>query len=239
LGLGIKYRLSKKFDIGVESDFNFVNTRKIDAYNVVNKNATSDKYLYTAITLTYKFHLSTSKIPKIITYGNQGQKQDTLVIHDYSTVYVKDLSNNTKGQKKDTTTGNNYSTTPNNVLKNDTTKGKNNASNPDATKNKTGQNKGNSTNPASIQGLFFTVQIGTYKEQPDLSQFDKLNEIVVEKVNDKKYRVTCGIIQDMLEANILMEDLIKKGYKDAFLAAYNKGKRITIAEAKKIYYNNK
>ncbi len=250
LGLGIKYRLSKKIDIGVESDFNFVNTRKLDAYNVVNNNATSDKYLYTAVTLSYRFHINTSQVPKSIIYNSSpnnnnaiSQKKDTVVIHDYSTVFVKDLSGNnstTQNQgKNDTTAGKNYTTTPNNTSQNkDTTTGKNvkNTSKTETNQNNTNHN-GNTINPAAINGLFFTIQIGTFKDLPDLSLFSKLDDIVVEKVNDKKYRVTCGIIQDMLEANVKLEDLVKKGYKDAFLAAYYKGKRITIAEAKKIYYN--
>jgi hypothetical protein len=249
LGVGIKYRLSNKFDIGVQSTFNFVNTRKIDAYNVTNNNAPTDKYLYTAITLSYRFHFSSSKVPKSIIYNPQNnnaisQKKDTVIVHDYSTVFVKDLSGNnsaTQNQgKNDTAGGKNFTTTPNNsTQKKDTTSGKNikNTSKSDATQNNSNHNNGNTTNPASINGLFFTIQIGTFKDQPDLSMFSKLDDIVVEKVNDKKYRVTCGIIQDMLEANVKLEDLVKKGYKDAFLAAYYKGKRITISEAKKIYYN--
>jgi OOP family OmpA-OmpF porin len=52
LGLGLKYKLSPKFDLGIECTLNNINTDKLDAY--VRANTAKDKYSYTAITLTYK-----------------------------------------------------------------------------------------------------------------------------------------------------------------------------------------
>jgi len=52
LGLGFKYKIDNRFDIGIKSVINFVNTDKLDAH-VVSSSA-NDKYGYTAITLTYK-----------------------------------------------------------------------------------------------------------------------------------------------------------------------------------------
>ena len=59
-GLGVKYKINKNFDIGIETQFNYVNTAKLSAYGdpldkkvqagQVNRN----KYGYTALTLTYK-----------------------------------------------------------------------------------------------------------------------------------------------------------------------------------------
>jgi len=52
LGLGVKYKINKKFDIGIESTINNVNTDKLDAR--IKTGTAKDKYGYTALTLTYK-----------------------------------------------------------------------------------------------------------------------------------------------------------------------------------------
>lgn len=52
LGFGLKYKLSKKFDLGLEATMNNLNTDKLDA-RVVTGSA-KDKYGYTALTVTYK-----------------------------------------------------------------------------------------------------------------------------------------------------------------------------------------
>ena len=52
LGLGVKYKINKKFDVGLESTIYNVNTDKLDAHKKVG--TAKDKYGYTAITLTYK-----------------------------------------------------------------------------------------------------------------------------------------------------------------------------------------
>jgi OOP family OmpA-OmpF porin len=52
LGLGIKYKINKHFDLGVEATINNVNTDKLDARSVTG--SARDKYGYTALTLTYQ-----------------------------------------------------------------------------------------------------------------------------------------------------------------------------------------
>lgn len=58
VALGIKYKLSRSFDLGLENTMHFVVTDKLDGYvadlrNAVKKN--NDKYMMTNLTLTYKF----------------------------------------------------------------------------------------------------------------------------------------------------------------------------------------
>ncbi len=52
VGLGVKYKINKRFDIGLESTINNVNTDKLDAR--VKQNTAKDKYGYTSFVLTYK-----------------------------------------------------------------------------------------------------------------------------------------------------------------------------------------
>jgi len=51
-GLGLKYKIFPKLDLGVECILNNINTDKLDA--LVRANTAKDKYSYTAITLTYQ-----------------------------------------------------------------------------------------------------------------------------------------------------------------------------------------
>ncbi len=53
VGLGLKYKINNKFDIGFESTFKYVNTDKLDAR--VKENSAEDMYGYNALTLSYKF----------------------------------------------------------------------------------------------------------------------------------------------------------------------------------------
>ena len=51
IGLGLKYKLNSKFDIGLELTMNNVNTDKLDARK--RPNTSKDKYQYTSIGITY------------------------------------------------------------------------------------------------------------------------------------------------------------------------------------------
>ena len=54
LGAGVKYKFTNNVDIGLESILNNINTYKLDGGNVYNSSR-KDKYLYTALTVTYTF----------------------------------------------------------------------------------------------------------------------------------------------------------------------------------------
>jgi len=52
IGLGIKYKINKHFDLGIEATMNNLNSDKLDAR--VKTSTAKDKYGYTALTLTYQ-----------------------------------------------------------------------------------------------------------------------------------------------------------------------------------------
>lgn len=56
MSLGLKYKISKSFDIGLEGQYTLVHTDKLDAL-VINsrKGGRFDKWMYTNLNLTYKF----------------------------------------------------------------------------------------------------------------------------------------------------------------------------------------
>ncbi len=58
LSFGIKYKLSRSFDLGIQNDLHYVVTDKLDGY-VMNRNSVvkkaNDKWMMTSLALTYKF----------------------------------------------------------------------------------------------------------------------------------------------------------------------------------------
>jgi OmpA-OmpF porin, OOP family len=87
VGLGVKYKINNKFDVGLETTFGNVNTDKLDA-TVVNGSA-SDKYSYSDVTLTYKFGENADK--------NQWVNPLDALVADMNTMKAKveGLSNDT------------------------------------------------------------------------------------------------------------------------------------------------
>jgi outer membrane protein OmpA-like peptidoglycan-associated protein len=57
LTIGVKYKISKMFDIGLENTIHFTQTDVLDAFNdnAAGNNNNNDKYMMTALALTYKF----------------------------------------------------------------------------------------------------------------------------------------------------------------------------------------
>ena len=94
------------------------------------------------------------------------------------------------------------------------------------------------TDPATVKGLFFTVQIGVYKK-PDVTKFTTITnpDFIVEKFNNQ-YRISSGKFYNLLDVSVHKENLNKLGFKDAYIVGYYSGKKISYKEAKKIYYNH-
>gem|GEM_PF-868736 len=93
----------------------------------------------------------------------------------------------------------------------------------------------NSVKPSETKGLFFTVQIGAYKKL-DIAKFDKVNNVLLEVI-ENKIRVCSGKFDNFLEVDALKNSLNSLGFTDAYVVAYYNGKKITMKEAKSIYYN--
>jgi OOP family OmpA-OmpF porin len=86
-----------------------------------------------------------------------------------------------------------------------------------------------------LKGLFYTVQIGAYKNEIKKNKFNKLGKLLVSKSPDSLIRYSINIYNNFEEANKKMIELKSLSFaKDAFVAAYFKGQRITINEAKRL-----
>ena len=94
------------------------------------------------------------------------------------------------------------------------------------------------TDAKSIEGLFFTVQIGVYSRDVDKSVLYNLNNIVTLKTKNNLYRYSTGTFQSVEEASVKKDQIVKIGISDAFVTAYYNGERITIEQAMAILSKN-
>ncbi len=85
-----------------------------------------------------------------------------------------------------------------------------------------------------VKGLFFTVQIGVYKNQVSNSKLKNLPEIVNEKTANGFIRYSSGKYCSVDAAVVAKDKAVSKGITDAFVTAYYNGKRITPAEAQSL-----
>lgn len=60
LGLGLNYQISEKFVFALETQFNGVNSDKLDALEATNKLTNKDIYEYTSVGIGYRFNLKKS-----------------------------------------------------------------------------------------------------------------------------------------------------------------------------------
>jgi hypothetical protein len=83
-------------------------------------------------------------------------------------------------------------------------------------------------------GMFFTVQIGVYTKPVSGSSLYNLNPVNSELTSTGKVRYTTGMFNNIVEASVKKEEIKQLGISDAFVTAYNNGKRITLKEASTI-----
>lgn len=88
----------------------------------------------------------------------------------------------------------------------------------------------------SLQGLFFTVQVGAFDQEPKQLDLAKYGRVLLSKSPDKKTdRYSVGVYHSAEEAMAMLAELKKNGFTDAFVTAYYLGERITNKFAKNIY----
>lgn len=88
------------------------------------------------------------------------------------------------------------------------------------------------------QGLFFTVQVGVYNRPVDDAQLKNLPEILTVRLPNGLIRYSSGMFDSAEEATPRRTEAQSKGISDAFIVAYYKGERITVARARVILEEN-
>lgn len=82
------------------------------------------------------------------------------------------------------------------------------------------------------RGLFFTVQLGVYSKEVPNEVFKNVGPLETKTMPDMTIRYFSGKFHSQEEAEVKWKEAKKAGISDAFMTAYYKGERITLAEAR-------
>ena len=81
------------------------------------------------------------------------------------------------------------------------------------------------------QHLFFTVQVGVFNKPITNNQLKQFDDLVTFKTENGQFRYSSGMFENVNDAKNHKIQANVKGVPDAYVVAYYKGKRISIAEA--------
>ncbi len=87
-------------------------------------------------------------------------------------------------------------------------------------------------------GLFFTVQIGVYNKPVNANTVYNISSLMTVRLPNGQIRYSTGMFSSIENARPKKLEVIEKGVKDAFITAYYKAERITLAEAQKLLDDN-
>lgn len=90
------------------------------------------------------------------------------------------------------------------------------------------------TDVKSVNGLFYTVQIGVFSKPVNSVQLYDISPLNSELTGNGFIRYTTGRFDDEAKATSARNIISQKGITDAFVVAYRDGKRISLTSAKSI-----
>ena len=85
------------------------------------------------------------------------------------------------------------------------------------------------------KGLFYTVQIGVFNRPVGPEYTYGYEDLLTIRLPNGQIRYATGMFNSVEEALPRREDALQRGVKGAFVTAYFKGERITLAEAKRLF----
>lgn len=87
----------------------------------------------------------------------------------------------------------------------------------------------------TIQGLFYTVQLGVFSNPVDEDAFPESAKPVYHiKRDDGLYTYFAGVFDDRFDALLKRYEIVKRGYYEAYVTAYYKGKIVSLLDANDI-----
>lgn len=97
-------------------------------------------------------------------------------------------------------------------------------------------NRGNglSNDLLSINGLFYTVQVGVFTAPRISSDLKGVTPLYTEKTSNGYLRYTTGVYRDYSSADTRKDAVRVQGIKDAYVIAYNENKKITATKAREV-----
>ncbi|MBL4667994.1 MAG: SPOR domain-containing protein, partial [Flavobacteriales bacterium] len=90
---------------------------------------------------------------------------------------------------------------------------------------------GVSTDVRNIDGVFYAIQVGVYSKPVTAGQLNNVSPLNSERTAGGLIRYTSGVYKTLAEANVAKERIRGLGITDAFVVAYNGGRKIKVAEA--------
>ena len=86
----------------------------------------------------------------------------------------------------------------------------------------------NQKNIEQVKGEFFTIQVGVYSKPVLLENIYDLKDVYFEKLPNGLIRYSAGVYKTKEECIAAKSSVVGKGIKDAFVAEYKDGKRVSI-----------
>ncbi|MFN5031493.1 MAG: hypothetical protein ACK5FX_04645 [Flavobacteriia bacterium] len=87
-------------------------------------------------------------------------------------------------------------------------------------------------------GLFYTVQVGVFNNPINAKVVSNMAPLISNRLPNGQIRYSSGMFNSIDEARPKKQEAIDKGIKDAFITAYYKSQRITLAEAEQLLKEN-
>lgn len=92
----------------------------------------------------------------------------------------------------------------------------------------TNNGSGSNDEGAVNKGIIYRVQLGAYKNKLSPAMFKKAGKVLELKTEDGYYKYASGSYKSLADAAAHKADLVYEGYEDAFITAYEKGKRVPL-----------
>lgn len=86
-------------------------------------------------------------------------------------------------------------------------------------------------NPPMPQGIVFKVQVGAFRQEVPAETFKDMSPLAGENVGNGLVRYTAGMFTTPQAAARAATQVRDKGYRDAFVVAYQDGRRVPLAQA--------
>lgn len=229
LGMGVKFKVDPKIDIGMEYTLHLTNTDKLDAQMV--SNSYMDRYSYIAVSITYKIGNKKEYVDwinplqdtsKTVFIQKEELAQTTVISKKEEIVKEENGVKNTKPniQKEEKITTEEKISTTTQKSKNTQSseeKAKKETATPAKTTTKT--STPNKTTKEDKEKPFVEETKSPLKEKP--VQQVKSKTAKTEAVIDKKYYVVSASFKSKSQAKEMVNKLIEKGFTDAVLLGKN------------------
>lgn len=88
------------------------------------------------------------------------------------------------------------------------------------------------TNISSLQGVYYTVQVGVYSRPRTSAMLFGIKPLYHKRMQNGYWIYYSGIFNSIADATIKKDEIVDQGVKDAFVVAFSNGKSVGLAEAR-------